>query len=235
MVGNRVDERFAMCSTFKALATALVLARVDRNEEQLDRRVFFTERDLMTPSIATRPHVGAEGMTIAQLCEGAVTVSDSTAANLLLASFGGPPALTAYLRSLGDPVTRLDRIELELNIVKPGDPRDTTSPAAMVRTLQRLILGDALSEASRARLTGWMIGARDAATRRLRVGLPTDWRIANKPGTWPGIATNDVGVIWPPNRDPIVVAAYLAEAPTPIETQEAILADVARIVTAGLA
>ncbi len=172
LIGNRIDQRFAMCSTFKALAVALVLARVDRGEEQLDRRVVFSEHDLVPPSVATQPHVGPGGMTVAELCEAAVTVSDSTAANLLLASFGGPAALTAYLRSLGDPVTRLDRVELDLNIVKPGEQHDTTSPAAMARTLQRLLLGDALSEPSRARLTGWMAGAKDAATTRLRAGLP---------------------------------------------------------------
>jgi beta-lactamase class A len=234
LVGNRVDERFPMCSTFKVLAVAFVLARVDQGKERLDRRIVFTERDLVMPSKATKPHVGPDGMTIAQLCEAAVTVSDSTAANLLLASFGGPAALTAYLRSLGDPVTRLDRTELALNIVRPGELHDTTSPAAMVRTLRRLILGDVLSESSRARLTAWMIDAKDAAATRLRVGLPAGWRIGNKPGTWKGIATNDTGIIWPPGRDPIVVAAYLAGASTSVSTQEAILADVARIVAADL-
>lgn len=234
VIGNRIDQRFPMCSTFKALAAAFVLARVDRGEEELDRRIVFAERDLKTPSIATKPHVGPDGMTIAELCKAAVTVSDSTAANLLLASFGGPAALTAYLRSLGDPVTRLDRIELDLNIVKPGDSRDTTSPGAMAQTLHRLLLGDALSQSSRQRLTTWMIGAKDAATRRLRAGLPTDWRIANKPGTWKGISTNDIGVIWPPHRDPIVVAAYLAGASTPVAAQEAILADIGHVLAAHL-
>lgn len=233
VIGNRVDERFAMCSTFKALAVAFVLARVDRGEERLDRRVVLTERDLVPPFNATKPHIGPEGMTIAELCEAAVTVSDSTAANLLLASFGGPAALTTYLRSLGDPVTRLDRIELDLNIVKPGDIRDTTTPGAMVETLRRLLLGDVLSKSSRARLTTWMVEAKDAATQRLRVGLPAGWRIANKPGTWEKISTNDIGVIWPPDRDPIVVAAYLGEAPGSIKVQEGILADVARIVAEG--
>jgi beta-lactamase class A len=229
LVGNRLDERFAMCSTFKALAVAFTLARVDRGEEQLDRRIFFTERDLVIPFKATKPHL-ADGMTIEQLCEVAAIVSDSTAANLLLASFGGPTALTAYLRSLGDPVTRLDRIELDLNIVKPGETHDTTSPRAMVGTLRRVILGDALSPSSRERLTNWMIESKDAAARRLRVGLPEGWRIANKPGTWDGISTNDIGVMFPPRRDPIVVAAYLGEAPGSTKEQEAILADVARIV-----
>lgn len=230
LVGLRLDERFALCSTFKALAVAFVLARIDRGEESLDRRIAFTERDLVSPFTATKPHVGAEGMTVAALCEAAITVSDSTAANLLLDSFGGPSALTAHLRSLGDPVTRVDHRELELNIVRPGEVHDTTSPRAMVGTLQRLLLGSALSASSRARLTTWMIEARDAAARRLRVSLPNGWRIANKPGTWAKISTNDIGVIWPPGRDPIIVAAYLGEAPGSIKDQEAVLAQVARII-----
>jgi beta-lactamase class A len=230
LVGNRVAERFAMCSTFKALAVAFVLARVDRGEEQLDRRIVFTERDLVPPFKATKPHVGPKGMTIMELCEVAVTVSDSTAANLLLASFGGPAVLTAYLKSLGDSDTRLDRIELDLNVVKSGDIRDTTTPGAIARTVSRVLLGDALSVQSRTRLTNWMVEAKGAATQRLRVGLPAEWRIANKPGTWKGISTNDIGVIWPLDGDPIVLAAYLGEAPGSVKAQEGILADVARIV-----
>lgn len=230
LIGHRIDERFAMCSTCKALAVALVLSRVDRNVERLDRRITFTERDLVLPFKATKPHVGREGMTIEALCDAAITVSDSTAANLLFASFGGPAALTDYMRSLGDQVTRLDRVEPALNIVRPGEIHDTTSPSAMAMTLRRLLLGDALSGTSRDLLTRWMIEAKDAATRRLRIGLPAGWQIANKPGTWNKIATNDIGVIWPPGRAPIVVTAYLGEAPGSVESQEAILADVARIV-----
>lgn len=228
--GHRVGERFAMCSTCKALAVAFVLARVDRGEESLTRRVTFNKGQLVPPFKMTAPHVGAEGMTIGALCEAAIKVSDSTAANLLIASVGGPSALTAYLRSIGDPVSRLDRMEPELNIVGIGETHDTTSPAAMAKTLQRLLLGTALSNVSRALLTGWMMGASDAATRRLRVGLPAGWRAANKPGTWKGVATNDIGVFWPPARPPIVVTAYLGEAPGRIESQEAILAEVAGLV-----
>jgi beta-lactamase class A len=230
VTGYRTDERFAMCSTCKALVVAFVLARVDRGEERLQRRVTFTERELVSPFKLTAPHVGAQGMTIEALCAAAITVSDSTAANLLIASFGGPSLLTAYLRSIGDPVTRLDSMEPELNIVAVGETHDTTSPAAMARTLRRLLLGNALSNSSRALLAGWMVGAIDAATRRLRVGVPAGWRIANKPGTWGGIATNDVGVIWPRSRPPVVVTAYLGEAPGSIESQELVLASVARLV-----
>jgi beta-lactamase class A len=211
-----------------------VLARIDRGEEQLDRRIYFTDHDLVAPYKGTKPYVGDSGMTIVQLCEVAITVSDSTAANSLLASFGGPAALTAFLRSLGDLVTRIDGTEPNVNIVKPGDVHDTTTPGAMVATLYRLLVGDALSSASRSRLTTWMIDARDAATQRLRLGLPKDWRIANKPGTWEAISTNDIGVIWPPNRNPLVVAVYLGEAPGSLKKQEGILADVARIIADNL-
>jgi len=230
VIGNRLDERFALCSTFKALAIAFTLASVDRGEEKLDRRIFFGEKDLVMPFKATKPHL-AEGMTIEQLCEAAAIVSDSTAANLLMANFGGPSALTAYLRSIGDQTTRIDNTELALNIVKPGEKHDTTSPRAMVGTLQRIVLGSALSPTSRAHLTDWMAASRDAAAQRLRAGLPAGWRIANKPGTWEGIATNDIGVIFPPNRPPIVVAAYLGKARGSVADQEAVLAEVASIIT----
>lgn len=229
IIGCRLDERFALCSTFKALAIAFTLARVDRGEETLDRRIYFTEKDLVTPFKATRPHL-ADGMTVAELCEAAAIVSDSTAANLLLASFGGPSALTAYLRSMGDHMTRIDRTELALNIVRPRETHDTTSPRAMAATLRQILLGSALSPASRARLTEWMMASRDAAAQRLRRGLPKGWRIANKPGTWEGISTNDIGVIFPPGRPPIVVAAYLGGGHGSVPDQEAILSQVARIV-----
>lgn len=153
-----------------------------------------------------------DGMTVEQLCEAAAIVSDSTAANLLSASFGGPSALTAYLRSIGDPTTRIDKTELALNVVKPGETHDTTSPP-------------------RARLTARMTASRDSAAQRLRAGLPEGWRIANKPGTWEGVSTNDIGMIRPPDRPPIIVAAYLGTARGSVADQEAILADVARIVT----
>lgn len=230
VVGHRLDERFALCSTFKALAVAFVLARVDQGKEHLDRKVVFSKQDLVLPYKATKPHLGPEGMTIGELCKAAAIYSDSTAANLLLASFGGPAALTAYLRSIGDSVTRVDNVEPKLNIVKPGELHDTTSPRAMAGTMKRLILGDVLSPRSRGLLTDWLVGGQDAATQRLRKGVPTDWRIANKPGTWEGISTNDVGVIWPPHRPPVIVAAYLGHAPGSIKSQEAVLADVARCV-----
>ena len=232
-VNHRGEERFPMCSTFKWLAAALVLARVDRGEERLDRRVVFEAADLVPYSPVTEHHVGAPGMTMAELCDAAVTVSDNTAGNLLLASFGGPAALTAFARSLGDTRTRLDRIAPSLNEGKPGDPRDTTTPAMMLHDLQAVLLGDVLSETSRTQLTAWLVGTTTGG-ERLRAGVPSDWRVGDKTGTNNTGVTNDVAILWPPGRGPLLVAAYYAEAATATQAQRnAVLADVGRIV-AGL-
>lgn len=232
-VNHRGEERFPMCSTFKWLAAAQVLARVDRGEERLDRRVVFGKDDLVPYSPVTEKHVGAPGMTLAELCDAAVTRSDNTAGNLLLASFGGPAGLTAFARSIGDTRTRLDRIEPELNEATPGDPRDTTTPAMMLHDLQALLLGDALSAASRAQLTAWLV-ANTTGDERLRAGVPADWRAGDKTGTGNHGVTNDVAILWPPGRGPLLVAAYYAEATAATQAQRnAVLADVGRIV-AGL-
>lgn len=233
-VGRREHERFPLCSTFKVLAAAGVLARVDRGEEALDRRIPYGRDDLVVHSPVTGGRVGEGGMTLGDLCDAAMTVSDNTAGNLLLAALGGPAGLTAYARSLGDAVTRLDRIEPSLNEALPDDPRDTTTPAAMRANLARLVLGDALSDSSRERLAGWMTGNR-TGDARLRAGLPQGWRVGERTGTGERGTTNDVGVLWPPGRAPIVVAAYLTGTAAPVERRNAALAAVGRALTAALA
>ncbi|HKV00406.1 MAG TPA: class A beta-lactamase, partial [Vineibacter sp.] len=204
-IGHRLDERFLMCSTFKLLVTAAVLARVDAGKEQLDRRIPFSSSDLVPYSPVTKERVGGTGMSLAELCEAVMVLSDNTAANVMLNTLGGPAGVTAYVRSLGDSVTRLDRYEPHLN--DPDDVLDTTSPAAMAANIRTLILGTALSEASRKQLTAWMVGNKTGDTR-LRAGLPKNWRVGEKTGSGTG-TTNDAGLAWPPGRAPIIVAAYL--------------------------
>ena len=231
-IGHRPDERFPMCSTFKFLAAAQVLARVDRGEETLERRIVFAKKDLVAYSPMTEKHLGAPGMNLAELCHAAITLSDNTAGNLLLDSFGGPAGLTAFARSLGDTVTRLDRRETELNEAIPGDPRDTTTPAAMLDNLRRLLLGDLLSPASRGQLADWL-SANTTGGSRLRAGLPKDWRVGDKTGTSGNGASNDIAIAWPPKRAPLLVTAYYAESSVPQETRNAVLAEVGSI-AAGL-
>jgi beta-lactamase class A len=231
---HRGDERFPLCSTFKFLAAAHVLARVDRQQEQLDRRIPVRTADLVDYSPVTQPRADRDPMTVEELCAAAMTISDNTAANLLLASMGGPAGLTAYLRKLGDPQTRLDRNEPTLNTGRPGDPRDTTTPAAMLATMQKLVLGEALSPASRGRLTQWLID-NQTGNSRLRAGLPAGWRVGDKTGSGAYGTNNDIGVIWPTGRKPVLVTAYLTGTKEPLTTRERTLADVGRLVASLVA
>ena len=228
---HRGEERFALCSTFKLLLAAQVLRRVDQGAERLDHRIAYTQSDLVEYSPVTGEHAQGDGMTVGELCEAAMVLSDNTAANLLLARQGGPEALTAWVRSLGDRHTRLDRNEPGLNDVPPGEVRDTTTPLTMLHTLQAVALGEALSPASRERLQGWMLGNR-TGDKRLRAGVPQGWRVGEKTGTGPRGTSNDIGVLWPTGRVPVVLVCYLTGSPGTAAQRDAAIAEVARRVAA---
>ncbi|MCO6417308.1 class A beta-lactamase [Siccirubricoccus sp. KC 17139] len=230
-LAHRPDERFPLTSTFKFLAAALVLARVDAGEERLDRHLAYGESALVTYSPVTGPAAARGGLTIGEACEAAVILSDNTAGNLMLDSFGGPAGLTAWLRRIGDAETRLDRRETELNEAAPGDPRDTTTPAAMLATMRKLLLGEVLSPASRARLLGGLEACR-TGDRRLRAGFPAGWRAGDKTGSGNRNATNDIAIAHPPGRAPLLVAAYYIGAEAPMAQREAVLAEVGRLASA---
>lgn len=228
-LAHRPDERFAMCSTFKWALAAAVLARVDRAELSLEDRVPYGPTDLLDYAPVTREHVAAGAMTIDALARAAVTVSDNTAANLLLARVGGPAGLTQFVRPLGDLVTRLDRDEPTLNDNAPSDPRDTTTPRAMVGLMRKVLCGDALSPASRGRLLGWL-RACETGNDRLRAGLPQDWSVGDKTGTGTRGAVNDVAIAVPPRRAPILVAAYLSDGTAGLPALVAAHAEIGRLV-----
>ncbi len=231
---RRADQRFPLCSTFKVVAAAGVLKRVDEGREDLSRRVVLTPEDIVTYSPVTQERVGGEGMTLAEICEAAITQSDNTAGNVLIDALGGPSGVTAFARSVGDEVFRLDRRETELNEATPGDPRDTTSPKAMSETLATLITGETLSEASRRQLADWMIANR-TGDAKLRAGLPKDWRIGDKTGGGAYGTMNDVAVIWPAGRQaPIVASFYLTETDASFDERNAAFAEIARALAADL-
>ncbi|MFT4112335.1 class A beta-lactamase [Silvibacterium sp.] len=232
LAGWRQEEHFPMCSTFKVLAVSALLARVDRGEEHLDRVVHFQQSDLVPYSPETSLHVDT-GMTVGEICRAAIAHSDNTAANIILASLGGPAGVTAWARHLDDAVTRLDRTETSLNEGTPGDPRDTTAPAHMAEDLRKVTTGDVLSAASRAQLTAWL-EANTTGKARIRAALPAGWRIGDKTGTGDHRTANDVAVIWPsaPTGSmlpgPVFLAIYLTEAKVEFPMQEAAIASVAR-------
>jgi len=222
----RADERFAMCSTFKWLLAAFVLSRVDRHEIALDEPLSYGPEDLLDYAPVAKAHVDTGSLTVEALCRAAVSISDNTAANLLLERVGGPVELTAFLRRSGDAVTRLDRNEPDLNTNIPGDERDTTSPRAMVGTMNRFLLGDLLSARSRDRLIRWL---KETSTGldRLRAGLPAGWLAGDKTGTGVNGAANDVAIVWPPDRKPILIASYLSESEATSEARNAAHAEIA--------
>lgn len=231
----RADERFAMCSTFKLLLAAAVLHRVDQGRATLDQRLRVTAADLVNHSPVTAPRVEQGFITVTEACEATVTVSDNAAANLLLPLVAGPKGLTGWLRGqVGDKVTRLDRNEPALNSNIAGDPRDTTSPRAMASTTGRLFATDSpLTDASREQLRRWMETA-STGYRRLRAGLPADWRVGDKTGTGANGSVNDVAVAWPAGRQPLVLAVYLSGSSRPMAELEAAHAEVARQVAVTL-
>ena len=229
----RADERFVMCSTFKASLAAFVLARADRGEDHLEAMMPFADKDLQPYAPVARQHLAKGAMSVAEMCEGAVELSDNTCANLLLARVGGPVALTSFWRSTGDTVTRLDHNEPELNRSPPGDPHDTTTPSAMAGNLQRLVLGKVLSPESRQRLTGWMLGCK-TGDNRLRAGLPKDWKIGDKTGNNGKDASGDIAVAWPKPDAAILICAYTQGGSPSAAQTETLFTEIGRMVAQRL-
>jgi beta-lactamase class A len=221
-------DRFPLASTFKLPLVMDVLTHVDRATEHLDLRIRFTAGDILpnSPTVAAQPHGGA--FTVRELCAAAIEHSDNSAANLLLHAVGGPPGVTAYLRGLGDAVTRLDRSEPALNEAVPGDPRDTTTPLAMATLMAKLVREPLLSSASKALLFDWLRRC-DTGMARIRAGVPPAWTVGDKTGTTDSGA-NDVAILWPPRGAPIVLAVYFAEVHASDADRDAAIAAVARII-----
>jgi beta-lactamase class A len=222
---HRADERFPFCSTFKMMLSAAILSR---EPALLKKRISYDKSDLVSYSPVTSKHVGS-GMTVAELCEATLQISDNAAANLLMKQIGGPAAVTAFARSIGDTEFRQERWETELNTALPGDARDTTTPLAMAKSLQKLVLGDALPAAARKQLKDWMLGNTTGATR-IRAGVPAGWPVADKTGSGDYGTVNDIAVIWPPGKAPIVLAVYTTQPNKDDKTRPEIHAEVAKIV-----
>ncbi|MDB5719984.1 MAG: Beta-lactamase [Alphaproteobacteria bacterium] len=225
----RADQTFPLCSTFKFLLVAALLRNADRGREHLARIVPIAGDDLLPNSPFTKTRVG-RGASVAELCRAAIVDSDNAAANLLLPAIDGPAGFTRFARSLGDGVTRLDRVEPTLGQAEPGDPRDTSSPAAMLADMKRVLLGQVLSPASRRRLTAWLLACRTGKAR-LRAGFPIGWRVGDKTGSGMHGTSNDIAIAWPARGGrPLLVVAYLTGASVDAPLRDSILASVGRAV-----
>jgi beta-lactamase class A len=230
-IGIDADSRYAMGSTFKLPLAAALLWQVDRKAFSLELTMPIAKADLLPNSSAVEAKLGAgaDSMTLRELCAAAVMVSDNAAANILLKGIGGPPALTQFFRTLGDNVTRLDRIEPNLNTNMPGDPRDTTTPRAMVDSMLKIFTQDVLSLTSRALLIDWMSASR-TGIERVRAGLPGSWNAGDKTGGGDNGAINDIVIAYPPERRPIFIAVYMSESKLATPALNAAHAEVGRIV-----
>lgn len=224
----QADERFPFCSTFKVILAAAILERSREVPDLLRQRIDYTKNELVTYSPITEKHL-TDGMTVADLCAAALQYSDNTASNLLIKILGGPMSVTAYARSIGNHEFRLDRWETELNTSLPDDPRDTVTPAAMAQSLLKLTTGDALSKTEQKQLNDWMRGNTTGA-KRIRAGVPDDWIVGDKTGSGAYGVTNDIAVLWPPGRQPIVLAIYYRQEDPEAKWQDEIIAQATRIV-----
>lgn len=223
------QSRYAMASTFKMLLAAAVLQRADMGTIDLNQQVRVQASDMLSHAPVTSKRLEQGTMTVRELCAAIVEVSDNPAANLLLKMIDGPAGLTRFLRSCGDPETRLDRYELDLNSNLPGDPRDTTTPRAMVHSMEQVLTKEVLSPASRELLIGWMINA-STGLNLFRQGLPKHWKAGDKSGRGANGAINDLAVVWPPGRKPILIALYLSESSQSVLDLSAAHAEIAGIV-----
>ena len=229
----RGDERFVYCSTFKMYLAAATLLRVQAGEERLDRIVPVTAADMVNHAPVTGPAVGG-ALTVERLMEATVGLSDNPAANILIRELGGLDAMRAFYRGIGDESTRVDRLEPEMNRLD-GD-KDTITPGRSAVNLRRLLVSEdtPLSPGSKALLLRWMTDT-PTGPGRIKAGVPAGWRVAHKTGTGGYGPTNDIGVLYPPSGDPVVIAVYFHATPASTPAQnEAVIADATRIALAAL-
>jgi beta-lactamase class A len=224
-VAYRADERFAYASTFKALAAAAVLDTTTMPE--LDQVVRYSRADVVSNSPVAEKHVDT-GMTLRELCDAAVRYSDNTAGNLLLRRLGGPAGLDAALTAIGDDVTSVDRFEPELNSAVPGDVRDTSTPRALASDLRQLVLGDALAEDDRAVLVDYL-KRNTTGDKLIRAAVPAGWQVGDKTGAGSYGGRNDIAVLWPPDRAPVVVAVLTTRPAKDAQPVDALVADATRV------
>lgn len=216
------DDQFLLTSTFKVLACGDLLRQQEEGRLSIEQQVIIHRHDVLSYAPVTKRFVD-RSMSFAQLCQAGIQSSDNTAGNLILQKIGGPQALTRYVRTLGDNDTRLDRTEPSLNIGAYGDQRDTTTPKAMVFTLDRLLLGGALNADSRHQLLSWMKGNKVTGTL-LRAGLPSHWEIADKSGSGNDGARGVIAVIWPPQHAPVLVVFFMRGSHAPLARLDAAIA-----------
>ncbi|MEH7221045.1 class A beta-lactamase [Bacillus toyonensis] len=225
-VAYHSDERFAYASTHKALAVGALLQK--KSIEDLEQRIKYTSKDLVNYNPITEKYVDT-GMTLKELADASIRYSDNTAQNLILKQLGGPSEFKKSLREIGDTVTNPERFEPELNEVQPGDTRDTSTPKALATSLQDYALGDILSIEKRNFLIDLM-KRNTTGDNLIRAGVPGEWEVADKTGSGSYGTRNDIAIIWPPNKKPIILAILSNHAKEDAKYDDKLIADATKIV-----
>ncbi|RXA95470.1 MULTISPECIES: class A beta-lactamase [Yersinia] len=228
----RGTQRFPFCSTFKFMLAAAVLGQSQSQPNLLNKHIKYHESDLLSYAPITRKNL-AQGMSVSELCAATIQYSDNTAANLLIKELGGIAAVNEFARSIGDHTFRLDRLEPDLNTALPNDPRDTTTPAAMAASLNKLVLGDALPAAQREQLAIWLKG-NTTGGETIRAGAPADWIVGDKTGGGDYGTTNDIAVLWPPTGAPIILVIYFTQREKDAKPRRDVLAEATKMVLSHL-
>ncbi|KON85440.1 beta-lactamase [Sporosarcina globispora] len=229
-IAYRSNERFAYASTFKPLAAAILLEK--KSLEEMDEIITYKSDDLVTYSPVTEKHVKT-GMTLRELCEAAIRFSDNTAGNLMLEELGGPEGFETALKEMGDSVTKPSRFETDLNEAEPGDIRDTSTPKELAASLQKSLMGDLLPEEKQSILTDWMRG-NATGDPLIRAGVPSGWEVADKSGAGGYGTRNDIAIVWPPNREPIIMAILSSRDSKDAEYDNALIAEAAEMTIKAL-
>lgn len=231
-IDYRADERFPLCSTFKLMLVGALLKRSAQDSALMQRIIRYDRHTLVSWSPITEQHV-SDGMRVSELCAAALQHSDNTAANLLMKLLGGPAAVTACARSIGNRDFRLDRWETELNTAIPGDLRDTATPASMTDSMHALTLGNVLPDVQRTQLNDWLLG-NTTGGKRIRAGVPDTWQVGDKTGSGDYGTANDIGVLRPPGRPAIVLAIYSTQADVKAPWNDALIAEAAAIISGAM-
>ncbi len=222
------NERFPMMSTFKTLACAKMLQELDGGDIKANTQYLIKKEDLVVYSPITKKQVG-NTITPEKSCEATMLTSDNTAANIVLQHIGGPKGVTDFLRSIGDNVTRLDRFEPDLNEAKINDLRDTTTPNAMVQTLNTILLGEVLTENAQSQLTTWMKN-NTISGQLLRSVLPQDWIIADRTGAGAHGSRGITALVWNTKRKPIIISIYLTQTDLSFAERNRVISEIGEII-----
>jgi beta-lactamase class A len=214
----RDNERFPLGSTFKVMVVAAVLKQSMLQTDLMQQKIMYQQKDIETWSPITEKNI-KEGMTIFDLCAATISYSDNTAANLLINKLGGPQAITAFARSIGDQDFSMD---------SPGDFNITSTPRAMNESLQKITMGNILGKSQREQLITWMKN-NTTGDNRIRAGVPKGWTVADKTGSGDFGVTNDIGIIWPPNAAPIIISIYFIQPQKDAMRRPDVIAEVTRI------